>query len=91
MSESESSSQISDSHTNNGGRGQSENTSQTLNTPITNHKLSDGNYIQWSQTVKLFISGKGREDYLLKTCEIPKDRASKEYKQWRIENSMVMS
>ncbi|KAH9705129.1 Plant intracellular ras-group-related LRR protein 4 [Citrus sinensis] len=31
---------------------------------ITSHKLNDHNYLQWSQSVMMFICGKGKDDYL---------------------------
>ncbi|KAK2975560.1 hypothetical protein RJ640_011573 [Escallonia rubra] len=58
--------------------------------PITGHKLNGLNYLQWSQSVFMFISGKGKEDYLTGTIETPsKDDPS--YKKWDSENHMVMS
>ncbi|KAK2970862.1 hypothetical protein RJ640_022304 [Escallonia rubra] len=58
--------------------------------PITGHKLNGLNYLQWSQSVFMFISGKGKEDYLTGTIETPsKDDPS--YKKWNSENHMVMS
>lgn len=31
---------------------------------ITNQKLTSHNYLSWSRTVELFITGRGKEDYL---------------------------
>ena len=32
--------------------------------PITGHKLNMHNYLQWSQSVMMFICGKGKDDHL---------------------------
>ena len=31
---------------------------------ITGHKLNGQNFIQWAQSVRIFICGKGKEEYL---------------------------
>ncbi|KAK3023749.1 LOW QUALITY PROTEIN: hypothetical protein RJ639_044458 [Escallonia herrerae] len=58
--------------------------------PITGHKLNGLNYLQWSQSVFMFISGKGKEDYLTGTIETP-SKDDPNYKKWNSENHMVMS
>ncbi|XP_024031772.1 uncharacterized protein LOC112094608 [Morus notabilis] len=58
--------------------------------PVTNHKLNGHNYLQWSQSVMMFISGKGRDDYLTGAVA-PPDKSDTSYKLWRSENNMVMS
>jgi len=58
--------------------------------PVTNHKLNGLNYLQWSQSVMMFISGKGRDDYLTGAA-VPPAKTDKQYKLWRSENNMVMS
>ena len=58
--------------------------------PITGHKLNGQNYLQWSQSVMLFICGKGKEDYLTGDTTAP-DKKEPTYKGWKAENSMVMS
>ena len=63
---------------------------ESLVLPITGHKLTDQNYLQWSQSVRLFICGKGKDDYLTGVAEAPSSEDSK-YKIWKTENSMVMS
>ncbi|KAK2992349.1 hypothetical protein RJ640_016803 [Escallonia rubra] len=47
--------------------------------PITGHKLNGLNYLQWSHSVFMFNSGKGKEDYLIGTTETP----LKEYRKWK--------
>ncbi|KAK3021699.1 hypothetical protein RJ639_046549 [Escallonia herrerae] len=58
--------------------------------PITGHKLNGLNYLQWSQSVFMFISGKGKEDYLTGTIETP-SKDDPNYKKWNSENHIVMS
>ncbi|KAK2972599.1 hypothetical protein RJ640_007068 [Escallonia rubra] len=58
--------------------------------PITGHKLNGLNYLQCSQSVFMFISGKGKEDYLTGTIETP-SKDDPIYKKWNPENHMVMS
>lgn len=31
---------------------------------ITNYKLTGNNYLSWSRVVEMFITGRGKEDYL---------------------------
>lgn len=61
-----------------------------LTTLITSHKLTEKNYLQWSQSMMMFISGRGRDDFLTGVAVQPKtdDPA---YKAWRTENNLVMS
>ncbi|XP_024030846.1 uncharacterized protein LOC112094389 [Morus notabilis] len=69
-----------------GNSGNSEN----LSPLITSHKLNGQNFLQWSQSVRMFICGRGKEDYL--TGEIPilkKDDPG--YKKWKVENHQIMS
>lgn len=39
---------------------------------ITGHKLNGNNYLQWSQSVMMFICGKGKDDYLSGVAAPPK-------------------
>lgn len=57
---------------------------------ITGHKLNGNNYLQWSQSVLMYICGKGKDDYLTGEVVPPKAEDPK-YKTWKIENNMVMS
>ncbi|KAK3041993.1 hypothetical protein RJ639_002301 [Escallonia herrerae] len=57
---------------------------------ITKHKLTGHNYHQWAKSVMMFISGKGKDDYLTGTASPPqKDDPS--FRMWKTENNMVMS
>ncbi|KAA8538921.1 hypothetical protein F0562_025613 [Nyssa sinensis] len=58
--------------------------------PITGHKLNGQNYLQWSQSVMMFICGKGRDDYLTGVAAPPRKKDPK-YRTWKSENNMVMS
>ena len=58
--------------------------------PITGHKLNGQNYLQWSQSVMMFICGKGRDDYLTGVA-VPPSKEDPKYKTWKSENNMVMS
>ena len=58
--------------------------------PITGHRLNGQNFIQWSQSVMLFVCGKGKEDYLTGAAAPPQPDDLK-FKVWKLENSMVMS
>lgn len=57
---------------------------------ITNHKLNGHNYLPWSQSVLLYIKGKGKADFITEEVEIP-EKTDKGYKLWESENSKVMS
>ncbi|EXB76298.1 MLO-like protein 11 [Morus notabilis] len=50
---------------------------------IIGHKLNGQNYLYWSQSVMMFVCGKGKEDYL--------SGADPKYKLRKAENNMVMS
>ena len=55
---------------------------------ITIHKLNGKNYLEWSQSVKLAIDGRGKLGYL--TGEVKKPEATDpSFKVWRSENSLV--
>ncbi|KAK2658358.1 hypothetical protein Ddye_004891 [Dipteronia dyeriana] len=48
---------------NNGGGGLDQNSSHPK-LPITSHKLTSQNYLQWYKSILIFIGGKGKDDYL---------------------------
>ncbi|KAL5739459.1 hypothetical protein ACOSQ2_028639 [Xanthoceras sorbifolium] len=73
---------------NNNGGGSSDNT-HIPHLPITGHKLNGHNYLQWSQSVLMFICSKGRDDYLTGVAKSP-DKENPKFKQWKVENNMVM-
>lgn len=57
---------------------------------ITSHKLNGQNYLQWSQSVLMFISGKGKDEYLTGEIEIP-EKGDPKYRLWKSDNNMIMS
>ncbi|KAL5850211.1 hypothetical protein ACOSQ4_008224 [Xanthoceras sorbifolium] len=76
---------------NNGGSGYGNNDNSHIpHMPITGHKLNGHNYLQWSQSVSMFICGKGRDDYITGISESPA-KEDPAFKQWKTENNMVMS
>ncbi|KAK2452382.1 putative mitochondrial protein [Trifolium repens] len=62
----------------------------TTHLPITGHKLNGNNYLQWSQSVLMFVSGKGKDEYLTGETVAP-ETGDPTFKQWKTENNMVMS
>lgn len=52
----------------------------TTHLPITGHKLNGNNYLQWSQSVLMFISGKGKDEYLTGEKIAPNNRGSNQQK-----------
>ena len=57
---------------------------------ITRHRLTGQNFLEWAQSVKLAIDGKGRLGYL--TGEVKQPKVGDEgYTIWRSENSLVMA
>ena len=58
--------------------------------PITGHKLNSQNYIEWSQSILMFICRKGKDDYLIGLTTAP-STTDLNYKISKVENSMVMS
>ncbi|GAV70451.1 UBN2_3 domain-containing protein [Cephalotus follicularis] len=63
---------------------------ESLVQPITVNRLNRQNYPQWSQSVMMFISGKGKDDYLTGAAA-PPPKGDPKFKSWRAENNMVMS
>ncbi|RVW46448.1 hypothetical protein CK203_067320 [Vitis vinifera] len=63
-----------------GGRSEIPNLSGSDSSPIliTGHKLNGHNYLQWSQSVLLFICGKGKDEYLTEKqpCQKLQNRVS---------------
>ena len=47
--------------------------------PIVGHKLNGQNYLQWSQSVMMFICGKGREEYIIGVAD-PPDKEDPKYR-----------
>ena len=57
---------------------------------ITDHKLNGHNYLQWSQSIMMFICGKGKDDYFTGEVIIPEKNDPK-FRTWKTDNHMVMS
>ncbi|RVW34590.1 Retrovirus-related Pol polyprotein from transposon RE1 [Vitis vinifera] len=75
-----------------GGRSEIPNLGGNDSSPIliTGHKLNGHNYLQWSQSVLLFICGKGKDEYLTGEAVMP-ETTEPGFRKWKIENSMIMS
>ncbi|RVW17834.1 Retrovirus-related Pol polyprotein from transposon RE2 [Vitis vinifera] len=75
-----------------GGRSEIPNLGGSDSSPIliTRHKLNGHNYLQWSQSVLLFICGKGKDEYLTGEAAMP-ETTEPGFRKWKIENSMIMS
>ncbi|RVW79069.1 Retrovirus-related Pol polyprotein from transposon RE1 [Vitis vinifera] len=75
-----------------GGRSEIPNLGGSDSSPIliTGHKLNGHNYLQWSQSVLLFICGKGKDEYLTGEAVMP-ETTEPGFRKWKIENSMIMS
>ena len=59
---------------------------------ITSHKLNGSNFMEWSQSVKLFVQGRGKFGYLSGTTIRPDAKEDLiGYNTWEAENSMIMS
>ncbi|KAL5812327.1 hypothetical protein ACOSQ3_027277 [Xanthoceras sorbifolium] len=57
---------------------------------ITSYKLSGQNYLQWSQSVLLYICSREKEGYL--TNEVTKsEEKANGYRTWKKDNREVMS
>ena len=67
----------------------SASTTDDIILPITGHKLNGQNFIQWAQSVRIFICGKGKEEYLTGTIVQPKEE-DPGYRICKLVNSMVM-
>ncbi|KAJ0017792.1 hypothetical protein Pint_10989 [Pistacia integerrima] len=58
--------------------------------PVTDHKFNGHNYLQWSQSVVMYIGGKGKEEYLTGEISAPK-QDDPTYKTWKADNHMIKS
>ncbi|KAF7813108.1 TMV resistance protein N-like isoform X1 [Senna tora] len=85
MASSKSSSQEASSSNANEFSGNAENSVLLL----TRHKLTGQNYLHWSRSMIMFITGKGKEDYLTNSTKPQPD--DPKFKTWNAENQMVMS
>lgn len=57
---------------------------------ITSHKLNGHNYLQWPQSMMMYICGRGKDGYITGEVTTPQKSDSK-FKTWKAENHMVMS
>ena len=58
--------------------------------PITGHELNGNNYLQWSQSVHMYIGGKDKDGYLTREIIQPKSDDPR-FRTWKTENNMVKS
>ncbi|XP_034678880.1 uncharacterized protein LOC117909087 [Vitis riparia] len=63
---------------------------ETSHIPITAHKLNGQNYLQWSQSILMFIRGNEKDDYIT-GASAALETTTSTYKKWIVENNMVMS
>lgn len=66
------------------------NTSKVPNTLITTIQFDGTNYLAWSQSALLYISGKDKKTYILDEMVIPSVTNLK-YRKWKTENTTIMS
>lgn len=57
---------------------------------ITNQKLHGNNFLAWSRAVELFVTGRGKKEFLSEKMVIPSESDAK-FTTWEAENSMIMS
>lgn len=57
---------------------------------ISGYKLNGNNYLLWSKAMKMFITEKGKEDYLFGTHKPPAIDDPK-YKSWKADNNMIIT
>ena len=60
------------------------------NLQIATEKLNTSNCLEWSQSVTIFLKGKGKMGYVYETENAP-ENSDPRYKKWEEENFMVMS
>ena len=65
-------------------------TPENITLLISSHKLNGQNFLQWSQSVRMFICGRGKEDYLTGEIPIPK-KDDPGHKKWKAENLQIRS
>ena len=75
--------------TDNNGGGSSEQNSHP-NLPITGHKLTGRNFLQWSKSMLIYIRGKDKDEYLTEGITKPAKEVAG-YRKWKTENNLVMS
>ncbi|CAN1137591.1 hypothetical protein LINPERPRIM_LOCUS22978 [Linum perenne] len=55
---------------------------------ISTHKLTEDNYLQWSQSFLVFIGSRGKEGYLTGEITAP-DETDARYKAWKLNDNLV--
>ena len=70
----------------------SRNLNESMSFPmqLTGHKLNGKNYLEWAQSIKLVVDGKGRLGYITGETKEP-EKTDPTWKTWKSENSLVMS
>lgn len=63
---------------------------ESPNSTITTIRLGGTNFLAWSQSAKLYITGKGKGAYLSGAAKMPAPTNSA-FEKWEAENAMVMS
>ncbi|XP_073133787.1 uncharacterized protein [Henckelia pumila] len=58
---------------------------------ITTHKLDGRNYLQWAQSVKIVICGRGKLGYLTGELPSPDSKDPAACSTWLVENSIVLA
>ena len=66
------------------------NGSESFPMQLTGHKLNGKNYLEWAQSIKLVVDGKGRLGYITGETKEP-EKTDPTWKTWKSENSLVMS
>ncbi|KAK8684106.1 hypothetical protein V6N13_040140 [Hibiscus sabdariffa] len=64
--------------------------SDVSSSPITSYKLNGNNYLPWSQSVRLYIIGRRKADYLLESTPVPAS-SDAGYSTWVSENNTIMA
>ncbi|XP_030442099.2 uncharacterized protein LOC115664291 [Syzygium oleosum] len=64
--------------------------SQNSNLLLTVHRLNGQNYLEWAQSVKLAIDGRGKLGHLTGEVKEP-EKSNPSWKIWRFENSLVIA
>lgn len=57
---------------------------------ITCYKLNGQSYTHWFRSVRLFLQGNGKEDYMTSNTKQP-TKTDSNHAKWKLENSLVMS
>nr|XP_004513812.1 uncharacterized protein LOC101489272 [Cicer arietinum] len=66
------------------------NLTENTTIPITGYKLNGQNYTQWARSIRIFLQGKGKEDYISGDAK-ELEKKDPDYPKWKLENSLVMT